>query len=216
MLEWTMNVCVFQRPHEYFMLHSAVVEREGRALLMPGLAGSGKSTLCAGLVSRGWRLLSDEVALVRPVEGDLLPVPRPISLKEESIDVIRQFAPDAVLGPEWPGTAKGTVAHLLPPRESVQSSGIPSEPAWIVFPSFQREVPASLARLSKPRASLRAADNAFNYSVHGQRGFESLTRLVDRCGCYELGFGNLSDGVSAIEQLVQSNGVHPPSQPVRD
>jgi predicted ATPase len=33
-----------------------VVERDGHALILPAMPGSGKSTLTAALVQRGWRL----------------------------------------------------------------------------------------------------------------------------------------------------------------
>jgi len=64
LLEWSMNWCISMHAHHYLLLHSAVIEREGCAVIMPAPPGSGKSTLCAGLVNRGWRLLSDELALI--------------------------------------------------------------------------------------------------------------------------------------------------------
>lgn len=204
MLEWTMNVCVFQRPHEYFMLHAAVVARDGLALILPGRAGSGKSTLCAALCHRGFRLLSDEVALFRPQDALLLPVPRPISLKEESIRVIRAFAPGAVLGPEFPGTAKGRVAHVLPPRPSVEAVHEPARPAWIVFPVFERGAENRLEAVTRGTALMRCADNSFNYSVHGQSGFETLAATVSACECRELRFDDLEQAVERIEELVRS------------
>ncbi len=66
MFEWVMNWCVSSRAHGYLVIHAAVLERGGRALIMPAPPGSGKSTLCAALAMRGWRLLSDELALLRP------------------------------------------------------------------------------------------------------------------------------------------------------
>src|SRR5690349_22879332 len=81
MFEWVMNWCVTHRAHSYLIIHAAVLERHGRALILPAPPGSGKSTLCAALVTRGWRLLSDEMTLVRLSDGALLPVPRPVSLK---------------------------------------------------------------------------------------------------------------------------------------
>ena len=201
MIEWTMNVSVFQRPHPYFMVHASVVANQGRAAIFPGRAGSGKSTLCAALVQCGWRLLSDEVALIRPSDGLIQPVPRPISLKEESIDAIRRFAPDAVLGPEWPGTSKGTVAHLLPPPDSVARAGEPARPAWLLFPVFDKGATATLEPVTKASALMRTADNAFNYSVLGQQGFEMLAGLVDRCECFEFSFGSLPDAVRRLETL---------------
>jgi ABC-type cobalamin/Fe3+-siderophores transport system ATPase subunit len=71
------------------------VERNGKALLLAGPSGAGKSTLCAALITRGWRLLSDEAAMIRPDDGLIQPYPRPICLKNASIDLIAEAVPDA-------------------------------------------------------------------------------------------------------------------------
>jgi len=201
LFEWAVNQCIFARPHQYLMLHSAVVEKHGRAVILPAPPGSGKSTLCAALVCRGWRLLSDEVALVQPNDALLVPVPRPIGLKEASIDVIRRFSPEAALGPSWPGTPKGALAHMQPPADSVQRSHETARPGWLVFPTYRAGAKAELTSLSKAQGLLRAADNAFNYSVLGRTGFEALARLVDGCGCYEFVYSDLTEAVEHIERL---------------
>jgi predicted ATPase len=46
------------------MLHAAVVEKNGKALILPALPGSGKSTLSAALAMNGWRFLSDEFTMI--------------------------------------------------------------------------------------------------------------------------------------------------------
>lgn len=201
MIEWTFNVCVFQRPHQYFMLHAGVVANRGRAAILPGRAGSGKSTLCAALVQNGWRLMSDEVALIRPSDGMVQAVPRPISLKEESIDVIRNFAPDAVLGPSWPGTSKGTVAHMLPPPDSVARVDETAQPVWLLFPVFEKGAAATLEPVTKAAALMRTAENAFNYSVLGRQGFEMLANLIDRCECYEFRYGDLAQALDRFDAI---------------
>lgn len=83
-LEWGMNWCVSVTANEYLKLHAAVVAKDGIVLLMPGLPGAGKSTLCAALALHGWRVLSDEHALVVPGTANIVPLPRPISLKNAS------------------------------------------------------------------------------------------------------------------------------------
>ena len=199
MAEWALNVCVFHRSHQYFMLHAAVVERGGRAVLLVGRAGSGKSTLCAALVHRGWRLLSDEVALIRPFDVSIQPVPRPVSLKEESIEVIRRSAPHAVIGPTWLRTSKGNVAHMLPTEASVARVEETAAARWLFFPRFDREGPTATRPLSKARALLGAADNSFNYSVLGRPAFETLVRVVDGCDCFELPFADLESALHCVE-----------------
>src|SRR5437763_10145582 len=64
MFEWGLNWVFCHRMHQYLLLHAAVVERDGRALLLPAWPGSGKSTLAASLSCRGWRFLSDEFGIV--------------------------------------------------------------------------------------------------------------------------------------------------------
>ena len=83
---------------------------------MPGDPGAGKSTLTAALMLSGWRLLSDEIALVDRDDGLLRRLARPVSLKNASIDIIREHDTRAVFGDMAHDTHKGTVAHLEPTR----------------------------------------------------------------------------------------------------
>ena len=42
MLEWGMNSCVYGFSHQFLIIHAAVVEHQGRALLLPGRPGAGR------------------------------------------------------------------------------------------------------------------------------------------------------------------------------
>lgn len=201
MLEWSINWCAATRANQYVMIHAAVLERGGRALILPGVTGAGKSTLCAGLAHRGWRLFSDEFALIRPGDGALDPWPRPISLKNVSIDVIRRWAPEAYMSASVPNTNKGTVAHVRPPTDSVRRAAEPAAPAWLVFPTFTRDATAQLTRVPKARAFFRLADCSFNYESLGIRGFRTLSRMIDECDAYEFRYSSLDDALSLLGAL---------------
>ncbi|MEX2216150.1 MAG: HprK-related kinase A [Phycisphaeraceae bacterium] len=202
MLEWLVNWCVFTRPNQYLILHSAVVERGGHAVILPGQPGAGKSTLCAGLSLRGWRLLSDEVAVMRPPSVDLIPVPRPIGLKEGSIDVIKQFEPGVVMGPPTPGTRKGTVAHIQVDADAVTRGNETALPRLIVFPSYRQGVGLQLEPFSKARTLLRVAQDAFNFSILGTTGFETLASLVDASDCYTIVYSDMEAAISTLNELI--------------
>jgi HprK-related kinase A len=201
MLEWGLNWCVSAHCHQYLIFHAAVVEKSGRALILPAPPGSGKSTLCAGLVNRGWRLLSDELTLIEFASCSVVPLPRPVSLKNASIQVIGAFAPGATIGPAVHDTTKGSVAHMRPPPDSVRRARETAAPGWIVLPSYQAGVDARLTPLSKARGLMKMAENAFNYSVHGRCGFELLARFVDACGCYEFAYGDLGEAAAIFDDL---------------
>lgn len=202
MFEWGLNWCVANHCHQYLMMHAAVLERDGRALVLPAPSGSGKSTLCAALVYRGgWRLLSDEMALLDPASGHLLALPRPVSLKNASIDAIRAFAPAAVFGDEVLETNKGRVAHVCPPADGVAQASRPAVPTWVVLPGFAAGEATQLEPLSRARAFMALVDNAFNYEVHGRKGFAALAALIDRSRAFTFRYGNLADAVSAFDAL---------------
>ena len=76
LLEWGLNWCIAQRSNTHLLLHAGVVEKNGLGIVLPALPGSGKSTLVAALIARGYRLLSDEFGVVRQSDGMLLPLPQ--------------------------------------------------------------------------------------------------------------------------------------------
>lgn len=200
-LEWGINWCVATRAHHLLMLHSAGVERNGRAILFPASPGDGKSTLCAALIHSGWRLLSDEFGLIRPEDGMLLPIPRLIPLKNESIEVIRRFRPEAIIGPAFLKTRKGTVAHVRPPVDSIRRAQERARPRWFVFPRWVATAPLTLTPMAKSHAFLMVATNAFNYEVLDETAFRLVTDMVDACDCYSLVYSDLDEAVAALDEL---------------
>jgi len=204
-LEWGINWCIATRANQYLMLHSAVVERYGRAIVFPAWPGHGKTTLCAGLMLRGWRLLSDEFGLVRPLTRTLVPLPRLLPLKNASIGVMREFSSEAVLGPTFPKTRKGDVAHLRPTREIVDRAQETADASLIVFPRWENQARLSLSPIQKSQAFLMLATNAFNYEVLGEAAFRSVERLVKECPCYSLVYSDLEGAVTALSQLLEDH-----------
>lgn len=204
-LEWGINLVIAMRSHCFLMLHSAVLEKHGEALLLPAAPGFGKSTLCAALAHRGWRLLSDEFGLVRPGTLKFIAVPRPIALKNESIDVIRTFAPDAYVGPSIPGTRKGTVAHLKPPADSVRRQAEPAVVRRIVFPRWQDGASLQLEPLSKAEAFMMLAMNAFNYELLGEAGYGTACDVVEASSCWRLVYSDLEEAVACLHSLADDD-----------
>lgn len=201
MVEWGLNWCVAAHAHQYLIIHAAVLERDGRALIMPAPSGSGKSTLCAGLAMRGWRLLSDELALYDFNTGLVHGMARPINLKNASIGVIRNFAPDAVLTDPVADTIKGTVALMRPPAGSVARAAEPARPAWIVLPRYVAGSHACMSANSRAETFILLAEQSFNYDIQGLRGFNAIGDLIDQASCYRFSYSDLDEAADVFDRL---------------
>ncbi len=206
LLEWGLNWCVYGMCHQYLILHAAVLERGGRALILPAPSGSGKSTLCAALLFNGWRLLSDELALLDPVSGQCIANPRPVSLKNESITVIGELVSDIEFGSRVHETSKGTVAHFAAPKAAVDSASSPAWPAWIVLPRWQAGSALKLQPLDKARTLMHLVENAFNYDVYGAEGFELLSQVVTRSACFSFEYSDLGEAIACFSKLSHQAG----------
>ncbi len=203
LFEWGLNWCVAQNCHQYLSIHAAVLERNGRAVILPGFPGAGKSTLAAALALRGWRLLSDELTLVDLESGLIVPIPRPISIKNKAIEIVENFDDRARIGERVTDTSKGTVAHMRVLTDSVTRAQESAAPCAVLFPKYQEGAKNSLTDLDKGLVFMQLAELSFNYGVLGRSGFEAMSRLMDACACYGLDYnGDLDFAVGVLDDLV--------------
>ncbi|ABC22265.1 HPr kinase [Rhodospirillum rubrum] len=96
-------------------LRAASVVRDGRAVVLAGAAGVGKSTLAAALMAKGWGLLADEVTLIDPRTLLIPPAFGRIKLWKDSATHLGLEA--AALPAVRPGWNKGHApygGHLAP------------------------------------------------------------------------------------------------------
>ena len=201
--EWGINWCVSAHAHQYLILHAAVVELNGKAVIMPAPSGSGKSTLCTAMVARGWRLLSDELALISIKDSRLQPFTKPMSLKNESIQVIKDFWPEAVFGHLCTDTVKGCVTHVKPPADSVRSTSQMASAAVVLFPQYMQGSAMQLIKKEKAYAYMSLVENAFNYHLLGAHAFHALSRVVKQSDSYDFVYSDLDEAILQLECLVK-------------
>ena len=201
LFEWGLNWCIARHAEQNLMLHAAVLAKHDKALILPAPPGSGKSTLCAALAQSGWRFLSDEFCIVRPLDGQILPIPRPTPLKNQSIELIKTFAPQVFIGPLFPNTRKGTIGHLRAPADSVAKIKNTASPAWVMFPSYQAGAKVNLVPFGKCNAFMKLANNSFNYQVQAEEGFKLIADIVDTTACYKLVYSDLLEAIAEIDLL---------------
>lgn len=194
--EMAMNLQVALGWRRHLLLHAAVVEKHGRAVVMTGESGAGKSTLAALLMARDWRLLGDEFALLG-ADGTLHPHPRLISLKNESIAAVAAALPGARWGPLLTNTPKGEVRHLVPIGGAAERE--PARPVLLLFPRFG--FAAATRGLLPSEAFARLTQASTNYTALGEIGFRVLTSFVSQMPAIALDYADGAAGVAAVEDL---------------
>ena len=205
LFEWGLNWTIGSFAHTYLILHSAVLETRGVGVLLSAVSGSGKSTLAAELALSGWRLLSDELALIDE-KLELIPCVRPVSLKNSSIDLIQSRHPEVVFGPLATNTHKGSIAHLPAPGDSIERASESATPRLIVFPKWVDGAALRMRAVGQGQAAMRLIDQSFNYSTLGISGFQRLARLVSSTEAWEIEYSSLDEARDALDELVEHHG----------
>jgi HprK-related kinase A len=202
-LESALNLAVAYLDVAPLIVHSAVLERDGRALVMPAPSGSGKSTLCAALAWRGWRLMSDEMAIFCCETGHLRANPRPVSLKNHAVEVIRAFEPRARFSRIYAGTSKGDIAYMQAPPHAVARAHDNAAPGLLVAPMFRAGAAVSVREMDRDEGFRWLTDNSINYASLLQYGFDTVTRFIEHSGLYTLTYSNLDEAIDTINTLHQ-------------
>jgi HprK-related kinase A len=189
-IEWGMNWCIASFDYSKLLIHSSVLVKDGKAIIFPATPGSGKSTLATFFGLHGWELYSDEMAIIPLNSNCVIPMHRVASLKNKSIDVIRENCPNAIFSPTTVGTHKGDIAHVkLYSRaefEQLQSAQITA----VVFPKYQAGNELSVEQVSQVVGFAKLVHHSFNYSVLGESGFSTLQKVVENSDFYTASYSS--------------------------
>lgn len=199
-LEWGMNWCIAAFDYTRLIAHAAVLEKNGRAVIFPAAPGSGKSTLSAYMAFNGWNLYSDELAIIDLVSGEVAPMFRPMCLKNQSIELVRKWFPEAVMTEIARDTQKGDVAHLKAlswqQYQSLSSVSI----AGIVFPQYRANVSLVVEKMQQLDAFQQLCSQTFNYNIVGRPGFDTIGALIHDTQQYTITYNDLADVGEFLEE----------------
>lgn len=202
-LEWGMNYVIASNIFNYLIIHSGIVAKNNKAVLFPAPPGSGKSTLTAYLQGQtSWRLLSDEMALIDPETLEAIPFVRPICLKNRSGQLVQQWFPDVAVSTIAGNTHKGDVVHVSPSKFSWEQRKTRAEIKSVVFPRYDPDVELEVYALTKTQAFMQLAENAFNFSLLGVEGFETIIQIIEKVDCYEIVYNDVKEVEKFLDEEV--------------
>lgn len=205
MLEWGMNLVVANHEFDHIIVHSAVLAKDDIAIMFPAPPGSGKSTLTAHLANNGWRLLSDEMALIIPNTSTVVPFVRAICLKNESINLAKQWFPNNTYSSIAEATHKGNVIHMSPNVESTEEATRPATLKGIVFPQYKADTELEIYQLNQTQTYMQLVHNAFNFKAMGKEGFDTITQIIEQCKTFEIHYNSLDE----IDKFLEEELINP-------
>jgi hypothetical protein len=167
-----------------------------------GNSGVGKSTLAAGLVSRGWTYLSDEFALIDPDTLRLHPFPKAMCIKAGSFDVIRRLNLPLWRRRHFVKAIKGAVGYVRPQDFPPGIVASPCPIRFVVFPKYGEGEEPHLYPIPPGHAGFRLAGHAFNRKAFGTRAVSILSEVVRRAECFGLVSGSIDESCDVIESLL--------------
>lgn len=204
MFEWGLNWTITSSANQYFIIHAAVLEKNGQAIIISAAPGSGKSTLSAYLATQGWRLLSDELALIDPVTMQVYGTGRPINLKNQSIELMKNYYPEADFSPIAKDTHKGEVCLLKAPEASIANSHTPATPSLLLFVQYTPDEKCHIEKVPPAKSLIEIISNTFNFGLLNQLGFDIAKKLINNTQAYYLEYNSFSLARDAIDSVMKS------------
>jgi len=194
---------IAERTSGGLLLHSAAVAWNGRAVVLPGASGAGKTTLCAHLVQRGLSYLTDELAMM--------------SFREDAAATVEGFCrPMAIKPGAWPsleidlatdadaGDSLVTSDGYFVRPERLNSSAVRTATVHaFVFPRRAPREAAALRRLTKAEAALALLANLVNARNLPEHGLALVTRLAKTIPAFEAVYTDAREMAPAVHDIVR-------------
>jgi len=168
------------------MLHAALLSSRGRGVLLPAVAGSGKTTLTAWLLGQGFDFCSDELAAVDST-GKSDGLTRPLNIKPGSMKVVSSF--------DWlheaQQLARLSCGVMLVPWGGAPLQSLPLR--LIVSPKFVPGASLHVEPLSPGRCVMMLMETLLNARNLPKHGLTLTTRLAATLPSYRITYSRLED-----------------------
>ena len=166
-------------------LHAAAVERNGKAILVAGPSGQGKSTISTRLCEMGWNFMSDDIAPVRMSSNDVLPFPQAPFRRIGAGIIPNRVALEAL--------EKESV--IISP-ESIRRQAAPI--AAIVFPVYRPGTRENLVSMPSGNAAFELLRSYTNFVDHKASGVARASELARQIPAYELIYSRGQDAAALL------------------
>ncbi|HIE29506.1 TPA: hypothetical protein EYP66_19730 [Candidatus Poribacteria bacterium] len=198
-LEWEIfHAYIDEISEDFSVFHAASIVKDGKAILLVGESGKGKTTLTVSLVKRGFRYLSDDLSAIHPVTLKVLPTPKAVHLKGESMEFFPSLSPEFVAVPYPDGFFPGFKKALccFPTKDILPALDTDFSIHLILFLRRCEAIELQLA----PKSQAAAQFFAYSYN-RALKDFNTAMQLAQKTPAFFIPVGELSSTCLTIERL---------------
>lgn len=193
-LEKDVTVALQKKRPELLFLHAAALERGGKAYVLAGDSGNGKSTTAWGLLHHGFRYLSDELS---PIDLDSLVVH-----SYAHALCLKQPPPPAYPLPAAEVLDVGATLHVPVGALPAEAASGPCELGAVIFVRYRAQLRAPVLRAIGPaEASARMYVTTLNALAHPGHGLDAVVRIAESVPCYALDCADLRSTCELVERM---------------
>jgi hypothetical protein len=179
-------------------LHAGAVAHNGKAVLVAGPTGVGKSSLVAWLIGNGFDYLTDEIGLLFAETMQVLGLPRAL--------VLKPGAAAKVLALPAYQTARSVAGgeHVMLRPEMVPAGQSAAHPcALIVFPRFEAGSSLGIESLTPAQAALRLVGTNLNARNLADGGFRAITAFARQVPALTARYGEFEQLQGTVDVLAR-------------
>ena len=196
-LDKDITIALQERLPGLLFLHAAAVEHNGKAYLLAGESGHGKSTTAWGLLHHGFGYLSDELSPIELDSMQVLAYPHALCLKRRP--------PPAYPLPASGVWDLGSTFHL--PVQVLPSPTVPGpcEMGAVFFVRYREDLHAPVVRSIGPaEAGARLYVAALNALAHPGRGLDAVVHIAERVPCFAVDCADLHLTCDVVSRMVMA------------
>lgn len=199
-LQDKMMTCTYQIKPYLISLHAASVEKNGKVIIMPAVAESGKTTLTATLLHHGFKLFSDESTSL-DYDGCVHPLPFCMNIKEGSWNILAKKYPHLNTRTVH-NRFDGQNIRFLPPKDMYKGH---QKASHIIFPKYTPDANTSLEPISANEALSKITEASYQVQndMDNQK-FELILKNLISLPKYMLVYSNLDEAINTIDRLLES------------
>lgn len=198
-LQEKMMTSTYQSQRYLIALHAASVEKNGKVIIMPAVAESGKTTLTATLLCHGFKLFSDESTSLDH-DGYVHPLPFCMNIKEGSWSVLSEIYPH-LSERDTHSRFDGQNIRFLPPENMHKGR---QKATHLIFPKYTPSAKTSLTSISAKEALLKINEASYQVQDHMDANkFELILKNLISLPKYTLVYSDLDEAITIVDELIQ-------------